>query len=271
MRLDDGVSAQMEFPLTGYLRRIRLDSAPALDWEGLGQLHHAQFFAIPFENLDIQLGLPIKLDTRSLVEKLIHSRRGGYCFELNGLLLMALETLGFNARPLLARVHLNDPPSGRTHQINAVQLGSETWLVDAGFGAGGPRFPMLLKDGWTRMQNGFGFRILKKDPYGWIVQSWESSWKDSYSFEEGWVSGPDIEVANFYTSHSSQSHFTTMRTVSKPTAGGRIGLQNQVLTIIEGDSKQVSEVVESETLSLLASEFGIDLAVRFSDFIPVRN
>jgi len=261
----------MEFPLADYLHRVGLDPAPTPDREGLGQLHHAQFFAIPFENLDIQLGQSIKLDSRTLVEKLIYRRRGGYCFELNGLLLMALETLGFRARPLLARVHMSDPPSGRTHQVNAVQLGSETWLVDAGFGAGGPRFPMLLKDGWTRMQDGFGFRILRKDPYGWIVQSWESSWKDSYSFEKNRVSGPEIEVANYYTSHSRQSHFTTMRTVSKPTVGGRISLQNQVLTIIQGDSKQVREVDESETLSVLANEFGLDLAVRFSDFIPLKD
>jgi arylamine N-acetyltransferase len=62
-----------------------------------------------------------------------------------------------------------------------------------------------------------------------------------------------------------------MRTVSKPTAGGRISLQNQVLTIVQGDSKQVREVDDSETLSVLANEFGIDLAVRFSDFIPIRD
>jgi len=261
----------MEFPLTDYLQRIGLDSAPAPDWEGLRHLHHAQFFSIPFENLDIQLGQLIKLDSRSLIDKLIYKQRGGYCFELNGLLLMALEALGFSARPLLARVHLNDPPSGRTHQVNAVQLGSETWLVDAGFGAGGPRFPLLMEDGWSHRQDGFGFRVLQNDCYGWIVQSWESSWKDSYSFEEGWVSGPDIEVANFYTSHSPQSHFTTMRTVSKPTGNGRISLQNQVLTTLNGDSKQVREVEESETLDVLAREFGIDLPVRFSDFIRVSG
>ena len=81
----------MEFPLTDYLQRIGLDSVPAPDWEGLRHLHHAQFFSIPFENLDIQLGQLIKLDSRSLIDKLIYKQRGGYCFELNGLLLMALE------------------------------------------------------------------------------------------------------------------------------------------------------------------------------------
>lgn len=262
---------EMKFPLTDYLHRIGLDSAPSLDREGLTQLHRAQFFSIPFENLDIQLGKTIRLDPEALVEKLIHRRRGGYCFELNGLLLMALKALGFKARPLLARVHLNDPPSGRTHQLNAVQLGSETWLVDAGFGASGPGIPMLLKDGWSHMQDGYGIRISKKHHYGWIMQSWESTWKDSYSFEDSWVSAADIEVANFYTSHSPQSHFTTMRTISKPFTGGRISLQNQVLTVIQGDSKRVLEVDESETLNVLAREFGLDLAVEFSDFLSVRD
>jgi N-hydroxyarylamine O-acetyltransferase len=265
------INFEMEFPLTDYLKRIGLDSAPTLDLEGLKQLHRAQFFAIPFENLDIQLGKEIGLDSRTLVEKLIHGQRGGYCFELNGLLLMALKTLGFNARPLLARVHLDDPPSGRTHQLNAVELGSETWLVDAGFGAGGPRIPMLLKDGWTHRQDGYGIRISKKHPYGWIMQSRESTWKDSYSFEDSWVSAADIEVANFYTSHSPQSHFTTMRTISKPITGGRISLANQVLTVIQGDSKRVLEVDESETLNVLAREFGLDLAVEFSDFLSVGD
>jgi N-hydroxyarylamine O-acetyltransferase len=261
----------MEFPLADYLRRIGLDSAPAPDLEGLRRLHEAQFFNIPFENLDIQLGKAIRLDSTSLVNKLIHNRRGGYCFELNGLLLMALKALGFTARPLLARVHLSNPPSGKTHQINAVQLESGTWLLDAGFGAGGPRFPMRLEDGWSDERNGFGFRIFRENSYGWMVQSRESAWKDSYSFEENHVYGPDIEVANFFTSHSPQSHFTTMRTVSRPTTHGRISLQNQSLTVIEDGSKQVRLVEESETLALLSREFGINLNVNFSDFKPVRD
>lgn len=261
----------MGFPLADYLRRIGLDSAPAADLGGLTQLHHAQFFSIPFENLDIQLGRDIKLDPESLIEKLIYRNRGGYCFELNGLLQMALEALGFDSRPLLARVHLNEPPSGRTHQINAVRLESDTWLVDAGFGAGGPRFPMRLEDGWSLEQEEFGFRIARDKSYGWMVQSRESSWKDSHSFEENPVFGPDIEVANFYTSHSPQSHFTTMRTVSRPTRSGRISLQNQQLTTIEAGSKRVRELQEAETLGLLSREFGIDLDVSFSDFKPVRD
>lgn len=256
----------MRFPLTDYLHRIRLESAPTADLEGLKQLHHAQFLNIPFENLDIQLGRPIRLDTRSLVEKLIYKRRGGYCFELNGLLLIALQALGFQANPLLARVHLEDPPSGLTHQVNAVQLEAGTWLVDAGFGASGPRFPLLLEDGWSQLQSGFGFRVMKSDPYGWMVQSLDPTWKNSYSVEERRVFGSDIEVANFYTSHSPQCHFTTTRTVSIPTDDGRISLHNQVLTIVRGGSSLVHELAESETFAVLAAEFGIDLEAKFSDF-----
>jgi N-hydroxyarylamine O-acetyltransferase len=259
----------MEFPLTDYLNRIGLCAIPVPDWEGLRQLHHAQFFSIPFENLDIQLGRPIELDPGKLIDKLIYGRRGGYCFELNGLLLLALKALGFEARPILARVHLSTPPSGRTHQINAVQLKSETWLVDAGFGAGGPRIPMLLKDGWTQVQDDSGFRIKKFEPYGWMMQSWESAWKDSYTFDEELVTERDIEMANFFTSHSPQSHFTTMRTVSLPLAGGRISLRNQTFTRIQKNVKQVRELEESETMDVLVREFGLKLDATFSQFKPV--
>jgi len=249
----------MKFPLAHYLDRIGLDATPAPDLEGLRQLHHAQFFSIPFENLDIQLGRPIELDPDKLIDKLIYRRRGGYCFELNGLLLLALKALGFEARPILARVHLGTPPSGRTHQINAVQLKSETWLVDAGFGAGGPRFPILLEDGWSQMQDDMGFRIRRFEPYGWMIQSWEYGWKDSYTFDEELVTEKDIEVANFFTSHSPQSHFTTMRTVSLPLAGGRISLQNQTFTHIQKGVKKERELEESETMDVLARKFGLEL------------
>ncbi|MCB1051631.1 MAG: arylamine N-acetyltransferase [Acidobacteria bacterium] len=261
----------MVFDLAIYLKRIGLGSEPSLDLAGLTQLHNAQFKAIPFENLDIQLGRSIQLDPESLWRKLVLQRRGGYCFELNGLLLLALRALGFEARPFLARVHLEDPPSGRTHQLNAVNLDAETLLVDAGFGAGGPRFPMLLADGWQRKEGHFGFRIRRQDPYGWLMQSWTGEWKDSYSFDEGWVTPQDIEVANFFTSHSPMSHFTQMRTVSRPLDTGRISLRNQTFTEIQGDQQDVREIPDSETLDLLRTRFAIDLDTPFAAFKPIQS
>jgi N-hydroxyarylamine O-acetyltransferase len=144
--------SESSIDLDAYLARVGLSAAPGVDENGLRELHDAQFHSIPFENLDIHLGREILLDPESLSKKLVGKLRGGYCFELNGLLLLAMNALGFTARPLLARVHLGDSPTSLTHQISLVSLEGRDWIVDAGFGAGGPRRPYLLKSGRTTEQ-----------------------------------------------------------------------------------------------------------------------
>jgi N-hydroxyarylamine O-acetyltransferase len=262
----------VSFDWSAYARRVGLEGRPAPDEDGLFRLHRAQFHAIPFENLDIQLGREIDLAPASLVAKLVERRRGGYCFELNGLLLLALRDLGYDARPLLARVHLESPPGGRTHQIDAVTLGERTWLMDAGFGAGGPRQPLVLEDGFEARGDGWGYRIERRAPWGWLMSTLDGTWKDSYSFDLGWVTPQDIAVGNFYTSHSPDTHFTRMRVVSRPTRDGRISLRNQTLTRVAAGRQTTEEVPEAgPTLALLEREFGIVLDASWEEFRPVAD
>ena len=263
----------MDFPWDAYAARVGLDAPPRTDEDGLFALHRAQFHAIPFENLDIQLGRPIDLSPTGLVEKLVHQPRGGYCFELNGLLLLALAHLGFRARPVLARVHLQAPPSARTHPLDAVSLGSRTWLADAGFGAGGPREPFPLEDGWEIRGPNFGFRLRREEPWGWMLSTLEGDeWKRSYSFDLGHVTVADIELGNFYTSHSPRSHFTRMRVASLPNATGRVSLRNQELTRLVNGETTRERIPEGEaTIGILEREFGIRLGVAFDAFQAVSE
>src|SRR3954471_14394000 len=121
--------------LAAYFDRIGYRGEPAPDQQTLIALHRAHRMAVPFENLDIPLGRGIALDPERLFGKLVTGRRGGYCFEQNALFLRMLESIGFEARSLLARVWLMaeaTPP--RTHTLNLVRLGSEQLIVDVGFG-----------------------------------------------------------------------------------------------------------------------------------------
>jgi N-hydroxyarylamine O-acetyltransferase len=205
------------FPVADYLERIGLPSIPRADEAGLRALHRAQFFTIAFENLDILLGRGIHLAPEALVDKLVERRRGGYCFELNGLMSLALEAFGFATRPLLARVHLHSPPSGRTHQINLVTLGSRAWVMDVGFGGGGPRAPMPLEEGRIEEDDGLAYRLIAREPWGYMMQTREQDvWKDSYSFDLSVATPADIRVGNHFTSTSPDSLFTRTRTISLP-------------------------------------------------------
>ena len=94
--------------------------------------------AIPFENLDVLLNRGINLDLGAIAQKLIHEKRGGYCFEQNTLLLSVLETLGFHVRPISARVRLQRPRDftpPRTHVFLRVELDGVSWLADVGIGS----------------------------------------------------------------------------------------------------------------------------------------
>jgi len=129
------------FDLDAYLARIGLKEAPAPTADGLALLQRAHRLAIPFENLDVILGRGIAIDSASVFAKLVTARRGGYCFEQNRLFGDALDTLGFQMRPLLARVWLGveGPPPGKTHTLCLVTIDGQDWIADAASAAAMPR------------------------------------------------------------------------------------------------------------------------------------
>ena len=116
------------FPLDAYMARIGYSGPVKASDSVLEAVQRAQLATIPFENFDILLGRGVSLEAAALCQKLIHSRRGGYCFELNTLFLMALEAMGFEVRPLLARV----PLVTRLAQAEDALLGAAALLVATG-------------------------------------------------------------------------------------------------------------------------------------------
>lgn len=261
------LSISFDLDIDAYLARVGLEHTPASDEAGLRALHEAQFFSIPFENLDIQLGRGIDLDPAHLVRKLVHGRRGGYCFELNGLMLLVLRRLGFSARPLLARVHLDARPSARTHQANLVEIDGRSWIIDVGFGAGGLRCPMPLEMHRIEEGPGWAFRFETRAPWGTLLQTREGdTWKDSYSFDLSHVTDADIELGNHYTSTSPKSHFVTQRVASAPRTHGRVSIRDFTLTRVEGDTKTEQDVPGGPAyLEALSDHFGIELDAAYED------
>jgi N-hydroxyarylamine O-acetyltransferase len=197
--------------LDDYLARIGLSGPPAPDLAGLTAVQRAHRRAIPFENLDIPLGRVISLDPDALVAKLVTARRGGYCFEQNGLFLAALRALGFEARPLLARVWLfaTDVPP-KTHTLALVNIDSAEWIADAGFG-GSDVPPLRLRDGESSESAG-AFHALVRDPeHGWMLLR---NGERQYSFTEEPVYPADLALANHWVATHPDSRFVRGRFVS---------------------------------------------------------
>src|ERR1700760_715912 len=146
--------ADMTLDLAAYFERIGYSGGAEPTLEVLQDLVTAHTQAIPFENLDPLLGVPIDdLSPEALTDKLVHRRRGGYCYEHNGLMGYVLAELGFRVRRFAARVVWmvppDAPPSAQTHTLLAVAFpGSRgAYLVDVGFGGQTPTSPLRLELG----------------------------------------------------------------------------------------------------------------------------
>ena len=262
-----------EFDADRYLERVNYSGDIKPTEDGLEAVHRSQYHSIPFENFDILLGRGISLEPSTLFDKLVKRPRGGYCFELNGLLLMALAAFGFDARALLARVHLTGTPSGRGHQIALVMIRGRQWITDVGFGHQCLRAPIPLELDQPVSQDGQTFQITDAGHFGNMLQTLiEEKWQDLYSFDLGHVIAADIAYGNHYTSTNPDSFFTFARVAALPLSTGAITLFDQTLKISTPDGEQVQELPEGQAyIDALKTHFGIELDAPYEALRPLST
>lgn len=250
--------------LAAYLARIGLRDAPAADAEGLALLTRAHRLAIPFENLDILLGRGISLDHHALFDKLVTRRRGGYCFEQNGLFGRVLMSLGFVARPLLARVWLmaGDEVPPRTHTLLLVTIDGIEWVADAGFG-GAWTPPMPLAESEVVSEDGSAYRLARHDQHGWMLArrgDADAPWIDQYSFTTESAYPADLALANHWTATAPGTRFVTTPFVTLVLPAGQASLIGTDYSRRNG-AQQVAATIESATAYRLRLQwvFGLTL------------
>jgi N-hydroxyarylamine O-acetyltransferase len=259
--------------LNAYLSRIEYagDLSPSI--RGLEQLHLAHALHIPFENLDVLLGRPIRLDLQRLQEKLVLSKRGGYCFEQNALFAAVLERLGFSVTRLAARARLGASRIlPRTHMLLQVDAEGTSWIADVGFGTGGLLMPIPLKEGETASQFAWKYR-LQKEGYLWILQALDKgTWLDLYAFTLEPQYPIDYEVANHYVSTHPESRFTQTLVAQFPRADAWSWLRNYEFIVrrAEGDTIRTLSGDE-ELLEVLSQTFGLTFPeeTKFSIKVPL--
>jgi N-hydroxyarylamine O-acetyltransferase len=252
----------MPFNKEQYLSRIGISQPPATT-EGLVRLQLAQLQAIAFENIDPLLGVTPSLDTASIVRKLIFDRRGGYCFELNGLFGQALEALGFSYTPVLARVRMGQPEGGpRAHLFFLVETEDGAWLADAGFGGPGFPAPLRLETGMEQTMAGEAFRIRQDRLFDELVVEKHTAdgWFALYGFDRASVRPCDLEAANVVCSSWSQSPFPFHLMMNRCTPRGRISLFDTNFTETQSGTS-VTRVIETpaELGEIIRDDFGIDI------------
>jgi N-hydroxyarylamine O-acetyltransferase len=249
-----------EFRLGDYLARIGHRGEVKPDLATLAALHQSHVNAIPFEGLDPLLGRPVRLDLPSLQAKLVDSRRGGYCFEQNGLLKVALETIGFTVTGLCARVRWMAPPDSplgpKTHMLLKVDLPEGPYIADVGFGACVIDTPLQFKTEIEQQTLMGSFRLNEKDGLFAINARQPSGWRTMYVFDLAPQIQSDYELGSYFTSTSPDVPFSSMLVMERVAADGRYKLANRRLTVEarEGQVRMERSIDSAEELRKILHE-----------------
>ncbi len=263
----------MDFDRQAYLNRIGLDVTVPSTETGLEALHRAQTYKIPFENFDIHLERGISLAPQMLFNKLVNQPRGGYCFELNELFGMALDSFGFDRRPLLARVQRGGRLYPRAHMINLVHLNGRDWITDVGYGANQLRAPMPLELDRIEVFDGQQFRLIDGGDCGTILQTCDASgWQNLYSFDMERVWPIDIEMGNYFASTHPDFLFTWARLATLPTPSGSLSLMDFCLREINNGEETVTTLEPGpDYLNVIEMKFGIVIDALYEEFKPLGH
>lgn len=250
------------FDLSAYLARIGHGDPAVADLATLRTVHIAHAASIPFENLDIQLGLPIRLEPDAIMAKLVRQRRGGYCFEQNGLLHMALTAIGFDVTRRVARVRMGGDPGGRSHLMLLTTIDGQAHICDVGFGSSSLVEPVPLRAG-EYSNGGDRLRLRPSDwSPGWELEVWrDGGWFGLYWFGDEEVVEYDLVFGNHYTSTHPNSRFVQNRVAARTTLTERHTLLNgQYRRRLYGELVEEIQIPDEASFRRILSErFLIDL------------
>ena len=244
-----------------YLARIGFEAKPAADLAALRSIQRSHLLHIPFENLDIHWKRPIVLDTEKFYKKLVSEKRGGFCYELNGLFNALLQDLGFQTRLISARV-FNGSEHGPEfdHAAIIVTIGDEEYLADVGFGAFTAEPLRFVFDEEQVDANGSFVIRKREDGYLEVMKREDGIWRSEYIFQDIARELPEFAEMCDFQQFSPDSHFTKGKLCSIMTESGRKTLSEKSFILTTNGAKTETMLAsEAQFYDLLEREFGIRL------------
>lgn len=258
----------MALDLNGYFNRIDYRGAGEPNLVVLQDLVTAHTRTIPFENLDPVMGVPVDdLSPEALSDKLVHRRRGGYCYEHNGLMGYVLAEIGFRVRRLAGRVTWMRPPDAplpaRTHTVLAVTFPGSPgpYLVDVGFGGQTLTSPIRLETGTVQQTTHEPYRLEDRGD-GLVLQAQiRGEWESLYEFTTRTQPAIDLTVGSWFVSTHPSSPFVTSLMAARVTADARLNLAGRDLAIHRADGTEKIRLNDAAAvLDTLSERFGINMA-----------
>ncbi|OYV43853.1 MAG: hypothetical protein B7Z75_06580 [Acidocella sp. 20-57-95] len=213
--------------------------------------HHPA--AISYENIDILLDRGIDISPGAVDGKLIHRRRGGYCYEQNALFKRVLMAIGFQVEGLVARVQwtapADAPPRRRSHMALRVMLDDVAWLADVGFGSCVPTAPLRLDTTHAQETEHEAFRVLPFQGALAVQVRILDEWKPLYELASDVCLDHDYDPLNWFAASHPTSHFRDSLKVARTTAKARYTLLNGKLTTRTPDGRTERQVLNASEIA----------------------
>ncbi|WP_102797607.1 arylamine N-acetyltransferase family protein [Bowmanella denitrificans] len=245
--------------LQQYLQRIAFQQSLAPDLDTLSALVQKHTQAIPFENLDAYLGLPVELSTEVIQHKLVGQSRGGYCYEQNALFRAVLNAIGMQVTSLAARVRWGIPEEVETpasHMLLLVNLAGVDYLVDVGFGVTTPTAPLQLNKREVQVTPHGNYKITEQAGSYELAFQQADGWLTLYRFTLQPQQNADYKVFNWYVSTHPDSVFVKNLVAAKVTDERRYTLRNNELKCYrQGHPPQVTVLAGAEQIQTCLRDY----------------
>ncbi len=250
--------------LQAYLNRIGFNKPIASTVEVLSDLVRYHTAAIPFENLNPWLGLPVDIEPEAVEQKLVRDGRGGYCYEHNTLLREALQAIGFEVTGLAARVlfmRQDDSLPARSHMLLRVDIKGLAYIADAGFGGATPTTALRLVEDVEQESPHEPYRLLLKGTEWHIEVLKNGAWETMYAFDLQPQLPIDYTFPNYYVSTHANSHFRNNLMAARAVKDGRFTLNNTQISFHASGAAPERKLLEnpSELVETLETNFGLNL------------
>jgi len=246
--------------LSAYLERIGHAGPVAPDLATLKALHRAHLLAIPYENLDVQFGRTVTTDPGDAFDKIVTRRRGGWCYEMNAVLGLALTEIGFSVTRMSGaamREQLGDETVGN-HLVLRVDLDGEPWIADVGFGDGALE-PFRLKPA-TMAFDGYDFRLEALDDGWWRFHNHEFGGAKSFDFREARADPAQLAERCRWLQTAPESHFVLNVIVQRYRGREILQMRGRTLRIVTPAGVEVQLIGSAdEMVAVLARDFGLDV------------
>jgi N-hydroxyarylamine O-acetyltransferase len=257
--------------LSAYFDRIGYSGPLDRDLATLDALMRAHAAAVPFENLDVQLGRPISLASQAIFDKLVTRRRGGWCYEQNGLFGRVLAELGFEVRRVAAgvlRTERGDRALGN-HLTLIVTLDGRPWLADVGFG-GSQAQPIPLARGEHRHAP-YALALSEENDGYWRFTEWAEPDKPfSFDFRADPADEALLATRCAELQTSAESPFVQNLVVQQRRGERHATLRGRVFSErgADGEHKQLLESADA-LVATLRDRFGLDVPEAASLWEPI--